>query len=211
MFTDWETSRIAAAKMVFSLDAANFHAVESKLRAAVDTAGKKEEEVHAVSALAQLLADVGRTDEAAELFENIVAHGFQVEEDDLDDYECIRETMGLAMGWYAGLVEGKGAEGMARAEKLYTRALKIDPQDPLSMGNYAIFLHRVKKEYQVREWKLCSILYSVRSSMADQEEPLTTVSCHLLIHELYSGVRSAIYYSSDMVLLEVMKQQCMAK
>lgn len=53
------------------------------------------------------------------------------------------------MGWYAALIESNGSEGAAKAEGLYTAALRMNERDPLAMGNYAVFLHRIKRDHRV--------------------------------------------------------------
>lgn len=115
----------------------SIHAVESKFRAAA--AEKKN--IFSLSALAQLSADLGRKDEAVSLFEKAL------------ECEAIGsfsdETRSLAMGWYAALVEGDGKEGAEKAESLYKGALAINTQEPLAMGNYAVFLHRIQRDYRV--------------------------------------------------------------
>lgn len=142
--------------MASKLAVDSIHTVESKLRMATVDAEDKHDELAALSTLAQLLADVGRNNEATEIFEKAVARGGELDENhgdhDPDDEggDYSKEAVGLAMGWYAGLVEGNGAEGMAKAEALYTRALDMNARDPLCMGNYAVFLHRIKKDYNVR-------------------------------------------------------------
>lgn len=114
------------------------HLAENSLRAAA----RDREDVYSLSALAQLLADLGRNDEAAALFERaIAAHD--------DEGSSFYETLGLAMGWYAALVEGDGAAGAAKAEELYKRALGMNERDPLALGNYAVFLHRIRRDHPV--------------------------------------------------------------
>ena len=115
-------------------------AAECKLRAAV----ADEEDVFSLTALAQLLADVGRVDEAVVLFEKAL----ECDTISTNGLPC-GETRGLAMGWLAALVEGRGSEGAARAERLYEGALEANEEDALSMGNYAVFLHRIKRDHTV--------------------------------------------------------------
>lgn len=116
-------------------------AAEIRLRAAVE----EEEDIFSLTALAQLLADVGRSDEAVLLFEKALKCDDTTKTGGLPS----SETRGLAMGWLAALVEGAGSEGAARAEGLYRGALEMNENDPLSMGNYAVFLHRVKRDHTV--------------------------------------------------------------
>ena len=47
----------------------------------------------------------------------------------------------------AGLGEG----WVRKAEELYKKALVLDPENPLGMPDYAVFLHRVKKSYKEAE------------------------------------------------------------
>lgn len=115
-------------------------AAECKLRAAV----ADEEDVFSLTALAQLLADIGRSDEAVMLFEKAL----KCDTTTTNGLPC-GETRGLAMGWLAALVEGGGSEGAARAERLYEEALEANKEDALSMGNYAVFLHRIKRDHNV--------------------------------------------------------------
>lgn len=129
--------------------------LESRLRTAVVEAQGDSDGIFALCALAQFLADIARDDEAVEFFEKAIARSDYIISGDDDERSCvesesIKKVMGLAMGWYAGLVEGNGPEGAGKAEALYTRALEMNAQDPLCMGNYAMFLHRIKKDYQVR-------------------------------------------------------------
>ncbi|CAM9862822.1 unnamed protein product [Ectocarpus sp. 4 AP-2014] len=116
--------------------------VESSFRAAV----AKQEDVFTLTALAHLLADLGRNDEAESFFEkalNCPHHATKHGSPSSDG-----ETRGLAMGWYAALVEGNGSEGAAKAEGLYKRALRINDRDALAMGNYAVFLHKIKRDHR---------------------------------------------------------------
>ena len=113
---------------------------ECNLRAAV----ADEQDVFSLTALAQLLADIGRSDEAVLLFEKAL----KCDTTTTNGLPC-GETRGLAMGWLAALVEGRGSEGAARAEGLYKEALEANEEDALSMGNYAVFLHRIKRDYTV--------------------------------------------------------------
>lgn len=115
-----------------------FQVVESTFKAAAT----ERNDVFTLSALAQLLADVGRNDEAERLFERALACKSV-------DGISSDETRGLAMGWYAALVEGNGSDGAAKAERLYTGALGMNERDPLAMGNYAAFLHRIKRDHRV--------------------------------------------------------------
>lgn len=124
----------------------SIRAVESKFRKA---ASDHPDDVFSLAALAQLLADLGRQEEAARYFEKAIEP--RPEKDILMDGSCSEEALALAMGWYAALVEGNGAEGIAKAETLYERALGLNPLDCLCMGNYAMFLHRIKKDYKVRK------------------------------------------------------------
>lgn len=117
---------------------------ESKLRAAVSDG----EDVFSLTALAQLLADTGRSDEAVLLFEKAIKCGTTTTTTTTSGLPC-GETRGLAMGWLAALVEGRGMEGAARAEGLYQGALEANEEDALSMGNYAVFLHRIKRDHTV--------------------------------------------------------------
>lgn len=129
------------------------HLAETSLRAAA----RDREDVYSLSALAQLLADLGRNDEAASLFERAIA----APHDDEESSSC-NETLGLAMGWYAALVEGNGTAGAAKAEELYKRALGMNERDPLAMGNYAVFLHRIKSDHAVS--RLVFYIYSSTTS-----------------------------------------------
>lgn len=115
-------------------------AAECKLRATV----AEGEDVFSLAALAQLLADIGRSDEAVLLFEKAL----KCDTTTTSGLPC-GETRGLAMGWLAALVEGRGSEGAARAESLYKGALEANEEDALSMGNYAVFLHRIKRDHTV--------------------------------------------------------------
>ncbi len=110
-------------------------------------AAAKQENVFTLTALAHLLADLGRNDEAESYFEKAL----ECPPNDPRDGSsvCDRETRGLAMGWYAVLVEANGTEGAEKAEGLYRAALKMNERDPLTMGNYAIFLHRIKRDQRV--------------------------------------------------------------
>lgn len=112
---------------------------ESVLRAAA----AKQKNVFSLSALAQLLGDLDRVDEAASYFEEALAC------EPKEGLSC-DETRALAMGWYAALIEGNGKDGALRAESLYKSALEVNDRDPLTMGNYAVFLHRVKRDHGVR-------------------------------------------------------------
>lgn len=99
--------------------------------------------MHALCVLAQLLADVGRQEEAEVFFEKAIAIGERATSD-------AREALGLALGWYAASVEGKGVEGAAKAEALYQQALCMNPMDCLTLGNWAVFLHKIKRDGTVR-------------------------------------------------------------
>lgn len=128
----------SSTQMVPHPPAKPIHVVESNLRAAAT----KQEDIFSLSALAQLLADLGRSDEAASFFEKAL-------DCKATNGSSCGETRGLAMGWYAALVEGNGSEGAAKAEKLYKGALEMNERDPLAMGNYAVFLHRIKRDHRV--------------------------------------------------------------
>lgn len=110
-------------------------------------AAAKQEDVFTLTALAHLLADLGRNDEAESCFEKALKCPPQAPTD--GSSLCDRETRGLAMGWYAALVEANGSEGAEKAEELYRAALQMNKRDPLAMGNYAIFLHRIKRDHRV--------------------------------------------------------------
>lgn len=124
-------------------------------------AAAKQENVFSLTALAHLLADLGRNDEAESYFEKALECPPLAKKD--GSSLCDRETRGLAMGWYAALVETKGTEGAEKAEGLYRDALKMNKRDPLAMGNYAIFLHRIKRDYRVSKWSL--LLLSVGNGL----------------------------------------------
>lgn len=118
--------------------------VESSFRAAV----AKQEDVFTLTALAHLLADLGRNDEAESFFEKALKCPHRATKHGSPSSDG--ETRGLAMGWYAALVEGNGSEGAAKAEGLYKRALQMNDRDVLAMGNYAVFLHKIKRDHRVR-------------------------------------------------------------
>ena len=120
--------------------------VEATFRAAV----ADQEDVLSLSALGKLLADLGRYGEAEAIFEKILlgCNNSASPEGRSDD-----DARALAMGWYAAMVEKNGSEGATKAEALYKGALRINEKDPLAMGNYAVFLHRVKRDHAV-SWKL---------------------------------------------------------
>lgn len=117
--------------------------VEDTFRAAV----ADHEDVFSLSTLGQLLADLGRHDEAEKVFERALRCGTP------GGCPPDEEARALAMGWYASMIEGRGDEGTAKAEALYKSALRINEGDPLAMGNYAVFLHRVKRNHAV-SWQL---------------------------------------------------------
>lgn len=125
------------------------HVLESDFRKAVH---EKPSDIFALTALAQLLADLGRHDEAARHFEKAILLDADANVDSPVGSCCYKEAVGLAMGWYAALVERNGAEGLAKAEGLYEMALALNPRDCLSMGNYAVFLHRIKRDYTVSSY-----------------------------------------------------------
>ncbi|CAM9715302.1 unnamed protein product [Ascophyllum nodosum] len=114
--------------------------VEATFRAAV----ADHEDVLSLSALGKLLADLGRYGEAEAIFEKILlgCNNSASPEGRSDD-----DARALAMGWYAAMVEKNGSEGATKAEALYKGALRINEKDPLAMGNYAVFLHRVKRDH----------------------------------------------------------------
>ncbi|CAM9671808.1 unnamed protein product [Hapterophycus canaliculatus] len=116
--------------------------VESNFRAAVS----KQKDVFTLSALAHLLADLGRNDEAASFFEQALNCPQRPTKN--GSPSCEDETRGLTMGWYAAFVEGDGSAGAAKAEALYRGALQINDRDALAMGNYAVFLHRIKRDHR---------------------------------------------------------------
>lgn len=117
--------------------------VEDTFRAAV----ADHEDVFSLSTLGQFLSDLGRHDEAEKVFERALQCD--------SPKGCLpaEEARALAMGWYASMIEGRGQEGVVKAEALYKSALRINEEDPLAMGNYAVFLHRVKRNHAV-SWKL---------------------------------------------------------
>lgn len=117
--------------------------VQSNFRAAA----AKQEDLFSLTALAHLLADLGQNDEAALYFEKALQCPHHAPND--GSSSCDSETRGLAMGWYAALVEANGSEGAAKAEGLYKAALRMNERDPLAMGNYAVFLHRIKRDHHV--------------------------------------------------------------
>lgn len=110
-------------------------------------AAAKHEDIFTLTALAHLLADLGQNDEAALYFEKAIQCPGHAPKD--GSSPCDSETRGLAMGWYAALVETNGSEGAAKAEGLYKAALRMNEEDPLAMGNYAVFLHRIKRDHRV--------------------------------------------------------------
>ena len=110
-------------------------------------AAAKQEDLFSLTALAHLLADLGQNDEAALYFEKALQCPHHDPKD--GSSSCDSETRGLAMGWYAALVESNGSEGAAKAEGLYKAALRMNERDPLAMGNYAVFLHRIKRDHRV--------------------------------------------------------------
>lgn len=112
------------------------------------TAAAKQEDVFTLAALAHLLADLGRNIEAEACFEKALKCPCRAANKDRSS-SSESETRALAMGWYAALVEGNGSEGAAKAEGLYRAALKMNDRDPLAMGNYAVFLHRIKRDHHV--------------------------------------------------------------
>ncbi|CAM9276290.1 unnamed protein product, partial [Discosporangium mesarthrocarpum] len=115
---------------------------KSKMQAAEESyrrALADRPDVFSLSAFAQFLVDVGREEEAITYFERALA---------AEDATRSKETLGLTLGWYAALLEEKGRDEKARAEELYKQALRLNPQDPLAMGNYAVFLHRIKLDKQ---------------------------------------------------------------
>ncbi|CAM9648774.1 unnamed protein product [Ectocarpus fasciculatus] len=116
--------------------------VESSFRAAV----AKQEDVFTLTALAHLLADLGRNDEAESFFEKALKCPHRATKHGSPSSDG--EIRGLAMGWYAALVEGNGSEGAAKAEGLYKRALQMNDRDVLAMGNYAVFLHKIKRDHR---------------------------------------------------------------
>lgn len=111
-------------------------------------AAAKQEDIFTLTALAHLLADLGRNIEAEACFEKALKCPRRAANKD-GSSPCDSETRALAMGWYAALVEGNGSEGAAKAEGLYRAALKMNERDPLAMGNYAVFLHRIKRDHHV--------------------------------------------------------------
>lgn len=117
--------------------------VQSNFRAAA----AKQEDLFTLTALAHLLADLGQNDESALYFEKALECPPHAPKD--GSSSCDSETRGLAMGWYAALVEANGSEGAAKAEGLYMAALRMNERDPLAMGNYAVFLHRIKRDHRV--------------------------------------------------------------
>lgn len=119
----------------------------SDVEATFRAAAADHEDVFSLSTLGQLLADLGRHDEAEKVFERALRC------DNPEGCPPAEEARALAMGWYASMIEGRGHEGAAKAEALYKSALKVNEEDPLAMGNYAVFLHRVKRNHAV-SWKL---------------------------------------------------------
>lgn len=117
--------------------------VQSTFRAAA----AEQEDLFSLTALAHLLADLGQNDEAALYFEKALKCPDHAPKDGSSSWDG--ETRGLAMGWYAALVEANGSEGAAKAEGLYKAALRMNETDPLAMGNYAVFLHRIKRDTRV--------------------------------------------------------------
>lgn len=117
--------------------------VQSNFRASA----AKQEDLFTLTALAHLLADLGQNDEAALYFEKALKCPRHAPTG--GSSPCDSETRGLAMGWYAALVEANGSEGAAKAEGLYRAALRLNERDPLAMGNYAVFLHRIKRDHRV--------------------------------------------------------------
>ncbi|CAM9800593.1 unnamed protein product, partial [Scytosiphon promiscuus] len=117
--------------------------VESKFRAAV----AEQKDIFTLSALAHLLSDLGRNGEAASLFEEALEcrphHATKN-----GSPSCEDEARGLVMGLYAASVEGEGSAGAAKAETLYRGALRMNERDALAMGNYAVFLHRIKGDHR---------------------------------------------------------------
>lgn len=111
-------------------------------------AAAKQEDVFTLAALAHLLADLGRNIEAEACFEKALKCPSRAANKDRSS-SSESETRALAMGWYAALVEGNGSEGAAKAEELYRAALKMNDRVPLAMGNYAVFLHRIKRDHHV--------------------------------------------------------------
>eukprot|EP00953_Heterococcus_sp_UTEX-ZZ885_P015509 8729-Heterococcus_DN1.PRE.1 len=101
-------------------------------------------DLYSLSAHAQLLADTGREEEAQLYFERAITAA------DSEGDSCA-PALGLTFGWYALMMEGRGQDGAAKAEQLYRRALQLKPQDPLSMGNYAVFLHRVRRDHKAAD------------------------------------------------------------
>lgn len=124
-------------------------------------AAAKHEDVFTLTALAHLLADLGRSQEAESCFEKALKCPHHAAPKD-GSSSCDSETRGLALGWYAALVEGNGSEGAAKAEGLYREALQMNERDPLAMGNYAVFLHRIKRDHRVSyvngRWSFSSLM-----------------------------------------------------
>lgn len=110
-------------------------------------AAAKQEDLFTLTALAHLLADLGQNDEAALYFEKALQCPHLAPKDGSSSRDS--ETRGLAMGWYASLIEADGSEGEVKAEGLYKAALRANERDPLAMGNYAVFLHRIKRDHRV--------------------------------------------------------------
>lgn len=127
-----------------SVDDKSVDGILSSFRAAV----VKQEDLFTLTALAHLLADLGQNMEAEACFEKALKCPNRAANKD-GSLSCDSETRGLAMGWYAALVEGNGSEGAAKAEGLYRAALRMNERDSLAMGNYAVFLHRTKRDHHV--------------------------------------------------------------
>ncbi|CAM9633584.1 unnamed protein product, partial [Sphacelaria rigidula] len=121
--------------------------VESNFRQAV---ADRPDDVFALSALAQLLADLGRRSEAERLFERVIAAPNKEGKDiSTEASSCWDdEALALTMGWYAALVEGQGVDGAGKAGVLYEKALRLSPRNCLCLGNYAVFLHRIVKDFK---------------------------------------------------------------
>ena len=100
--------------------------------------------------------DVGRKEEAVEMFERTltachVGRNFltPVEEKWKLCYTVFSSLFATFLMNHDGAHLGKG--WIDKAEGLYQRALELYPEHPLATGDYAVFVHRIKKNYKEAE------------------------------------------------------------
>ena len=63
----------------------------------------------------------------------------------------LRKPYGLLLGLFGTMLEHPAVRRFDEAEACFRRALELDAVDPLSVGNLAVLLHRVRKDYDAAE------------------------------------------------------------